>query len=276
MKRAIITGSFGFIGKNLYEEAKKYFDKVESIEETILSFEDWKQRIHDILETQNPDVIFHVGACSNTLETDVNYMMTRNYESTKVLTDWCVKNNKQIIYSSSAASYGVGDYPSNLYGWSKYAAEDYVIGHGGVALRYFNVYGPGEEHKGVMASVAHQMSVKHLDNVPIKLFPGNPTRDFVYVKDIVSANLFAYDNFSNLQGKYYDVGFGESESFEYILKILGIPYEYTSSDIIPKGYQFYTCSNKDKWMSEWKPKYSLKEGLLEYKKYMYEYFSTGK
>ena len=120
-----------------------------------------------------------------------------------------------MIYSSSAANYGErGENPSNLYGWSKYTAEDYVISNGGIALRYFNVYGPGEENKGSMASVALQMTRNYKEGKEIKLFPKKPKRDFVYIKDIISANLYAFENFNSLSGKYYEVGSGESRTFE--------------------------------------------------------------
>jgi len=115
----------------------------------------------------------------NTLETNVEYMMTRNYESTKIMMDWCIENNKPMIYSSSAANYGTnGKYPANLYGWSKYVAEGYVISNGGIGLRYFNVYGPGEEDKGKMASVAYQMFVKHNKGEDILLFPKKSKKRF--------------------------------------------------------------------------------------------------
>jgi ADP-L-glycero-D-manno-heptose 6-epimerase len=123
---------------------------------------DWTDELIQKLNDYKVEGIFHVGACSNTLETDVNYMMTRNYESTKIISDFCSENDIPLIYSSSAANYGNNqEFPSNLYGWSKYVAEQHVIQNGGVALRYFNVYGPGEEHKGKMSSVAYQMMMKH-------------------------------------------------------------------------------------------------------------------
>jgi ADP-L-glycero-D-manno-heptose 6-epimerase len=196
-------------------------------------------------------------------------MMKLNFEFTKILTDYCVKTNTKMIYSSSAANYGDnGKYPSNLYGWSKYVAEKYVISNNGIALRYFNVYGPGEEHKGRMSSVAYQSFIKHRKHEECKLFPLKPKRDFIYVKDVVNANLYAEDNYVKLKGKFYDVGYGESRTFEDILDIMDIPFTYHEENKIPFGYQFYTCSNKILWMDGWEPKYNLENGLGEYKKYL--------
>ena len=80
--------------------------------------------------------------------------------------------------------------------------------------------------------------------------------------------MFAFKNYKDLSSKFYDVGSGVAESFEKILNVLKINFEYTSRDVIPKGYQFYTCSNKIKWMKGWEPKYTLKEGLTEYIEYL--------
>jgi nucleoside-diphosphate-sugar epimerase len=169
-----------------------------------------------------------------------------------------------MIYSSSAASYGTnGEYPSNLYGWSKYVAEQYVISNGGIALRYFNVYGPGEEHKGNMASMAYQM----MKAESAKLFPGEPKRDFIYVDDVAIANLHAFAHYDVLSGKKYDVGLGEAHSFEYIADALDITYTYHDPSAIPEGYQFYTCSNPRNWMPGWAPEYSIKTTLQLCKTY---------
>ena len=269
MIKVLITGTEGFIGSHLYKELKLRFDNILTLNEDIFSYHNWKLHIETLfLNAYNPDMIFHVGACSNTLETDVQYMMTRNYESTKILSDWCKANNKKFIYSSSAASYGNSEqYPSNLYGWSKYAGEGIAIRNGGIALRYFNVYGPGEESKLYeMRSVAQQMWIKKLLGKEVKLFPKNPKRDFVYIKDVIDANLFAYENYDKLKGDFYDVGSGESSTFEEVMRLLDIEYGYLNEDSIPKGYQFYTLSKK--YMSGWKSKYNLQNGLKEYKHYL--------
>jgi len=267
MEKVILTGSKGFIGSNLKVELEKQFEVIE-INEDVFNSSTWKSDVSNLFWL-DIKAVFHVGACSNTLEKDVNYMMLLNYEFSKCLSNLCKSKNVPLIYSSSAANYGVNnEYPSNLYGWSKYIAEEYIINNDGIALRYFNVYGPGEEHKGIMSSVAYQMYMKNLSEEEIKLFPGNPKRDFIYVKDIVSANMFAFENYKDLLGKFYDVGSGVAESFEKILNVLKINFEYTSRNVIPKGYQFYTCSNKLKWMKGWEPKYTLKEGLTEYLEYL--------
>ena len=167
---------------------KELSNKYEIIEinEDVFNTVSWREEISKYFWL-DISAVFHVGACSNTLETNVNYIMLVNYEFTKHLSDLCLTNNVPMIYSSSAANYGTnGEYPSNLYGWSKYVGEGYVVSNGGIGLRYFNVYGPGEENKGIMASVAYQMNMKKENHEGIYLFPKKPTRDFVYVKDVVS------------------------------------------------------------------------------------------
>ena len=263
--RIIITGTKGFIGSNLKKELSDKYEILE-INEDVFNTVNWREEVSKYFWL-DIKAVFHVGACSNTLESDVNYIMLVNYEFTKHLMSLCSNGNKKIpmIYSSSAANYGTDNYnPSNLYGWSKYTAEDYVISNGGIALRYFNVYGPGEEDKGNMASVAFQMKTAQEKGEDIKLFPKNPKRDFVYVKDIISANIHAFENFDSLGGKYYEVGSGEPRTFESVLNIMGISFGYHDSDSIPKGYQFYTCSNKKKWMPGWESMWNLEKGLKDY------------
>lgn len=266
MKTALVTGTKGFIGKNLVKELQGKFNIIELNEDDIFNCENWYNELNKKLTHIKPDVIFHVGACSDTLETDVNYMMTRNYESTKILTDYCKNNHVKMIYSSSAASYGVNNsHPSNLYGWSKYIAEQYVISNDGIALRYFNVYGPGEEHKGKMASIIYQTLQKQKNGEEIKLFPGKPMRDFVYVKDIIKANILAYHCYYSHRNNYYDIGVGTERTFEDILKCLGITdYTYYNEKDIPKGYQFHTKANSENFMKGWKADYDLESGISDY------------
>jgi ADP-L-glycero-D-manno-heptose 6-epimerase len=266
--KILITGTDGFIGKNLLNELKDNNEILE-INEDIFDFNDWIVKLNNLLHEFGPEVIFHVGACSDTLEKNVNYMMSRNYEFTKRVSDWSKIANIKLIYSSSAANYGVNNaYPSNLYGWSKYVAEQHVILNGGIGLRYFNVYGPNENHKGRMASVAYQMLQKHKNNQEIKLYPNKPQRDFVYVKDVIDANIHAMENYDDLSSDWYEVGSGDARTFEDVLNILNIPYSYTDESEIPVGYQFYTKSNPDRWMNKWLAKWDLEKGLKDYLEFL--------
>ncbi len=266
MNNLLVTGSSGFVGKRLLSDLSDEGLRVIGIDDEYFDSIDWKQTLNLTLDSLDPQAVFHVGACSDTLEQDVQYMMTRNYESTKVITDWCTTNNRKLIYSSSAANYGEsGLYPSNLYGWSKYVAEDYVINCGGIALRYFNVYGPGEQAKGRMASFLYQAFIMSGNDKEIKLFPGSPLRDFIYIEDVVSANRYAYSKYDKLKGKYYEVSTGVAHSFEDKLDIFGLKYSYAEASLVPEGYQFYTCGNAERWMPGWRPKYSFEAGVLEYK-----------
>lgn len=265
MERIFLTGAKGFVGQNLAKTLNKN-NCLLAIDDEYFLDDNWEIGLKKLLNDHSPTIIFHVGACSNTLENDVNYMMIRNYESTKIISDWCAQNESKLVYSSSAANYGEnGRFPSTLYGWSKYAGEDYVLKNGGVGLRYFNVYGPGEEKKGKMASLAHQSYIKHSNGEKVLLFPKKPARDFVYIKDVVSANLYAWNTYDTNKGKYYEVGTGIANPFEKVLDFLGISYGYTPTTAIPKGYQYYTCSNKKKWIPGWQPTHSLKRGIQEYK-----------
>jgi len=261
----VVTGTQGFIGNNLDRELRTEHN-ILPITEKIFQNIEWKTILLNKLDKFKPDGVFHVGACSNTLETDVQYIMTVNYEFTKVLMDWCLINQCPIIYSSSAANYGEkGYHPSNLYGWSKYTAEGYITSNGGISLRYFNVYGFGEHNKGKMASIIYQI-INHTKTKTdkFKLFPNKPLRDFVYIKDIISANLYGMKHYQTLLSKTYDVGFGVAEPFEKILEILNLEYEYHNLSQIPIGYQFYTCSDKSKWIPNWSPSYNLVEGIKDY------------
>lgn len=270
MKKILVTGNKGFIGKQLEKRLVDLGYDVHGIDSEYFESDDWSSSLVDILDSVKPNFVFHVGACSDTMEQNSNYMMTRNYESTKIISDWCFKHLCVLVYSSSAANYGInGRYPSNLYGWSKYVAEDYVLSKkNSIALRYFNVYGPGESHKGKMASVAFNSFMKNLNGLSVDLFPLKPKRDFIYIEDVIDANIFALENYLKIPSSYYEVGYGVARQFEDVLDGLKIPYTYTSENLIPIGYQFYTCSDKKKWMPGWQPKFDLETGMKDYLKFL--------
>jgi len=112
------------------------------------------------------------------------------------------------------------------------------------------------------------MFLKDKNKEEIKLFPKKPKRDFVYVKDIVKANIFALENYDKLSGKWYEVGSGEANPFETILETMGLPFSYHNESIIPEGYQFYTCSSSLRWMPKWSPQFNLVKGIKDYMKYL--------
>lgn len=266
--KALLTGSTGFIGRNMLARLHFLDYEVIEINEVFLDSSNWSEELRGRI-TSDIDVIFHVGACSNTLEQNVNYIMKMNYEFTKQISILAEELKIPVIYSSSAASYGVdGKLPSNLYGWSKFSGEDYVIKSGGIALRYFNVYGPGEEDKGIMASFLYQAYQRYRKGEKVKLFPGNPLRDFIYIEDVISANFHAFSNYNSLEKRYYEVGSGVQNSFESVLTLAGIDFEYLDDSDIPDGYQFSTQSISSKWMQGWHPKFDLKTGVSDYLEYL--------
>ncbi len=269
MKKAIVTGHRGFVGTNLRNHLENNGYIVEGFDEEIFSFRNLKVELVSLIKSMEPDVIFHVGACSNTLENRVQFMMERNFEVTKIIAEICDELVIPMIYSSSAASYGVNDiFPANLYGWSKYAGESFVSAMGGISLRYFNVYGPGEENKGRMASFFFQAWKNQELGIESELFPGNPKRDFIYIEDIIDANIQALSTFSANKGGVFDVGTASARTFEEALQVLKIPFRYADSSVIPVGYQNYTCADRAKWLPGWAPKFTLENGLRTYVDYL--------
>lgn len=180
--------------------------------------------------------IFHQGACTKTTEWDGRYMMHSNYEYSRVLLHYCLGRQIPLIYASSAAVYGAGpvfrerreyERPLNVYAYSKFLFDQYVrrrlptARSPVVGLRYFNVYGPRERHKGGMASVAWQLRQQVQATGRVRLFEGSggydngeQRRDFVYVADVVAVNLWLLDH-PEVSG-LYNVGTGRSQTFNEV------------------------------------------------------------
>lgn len=190
--------------------------------------------------TDSIDVIFHQGACSDTTEWNGKYMMENNYAYSKHLLNYCLKDHTPFIYASSASVYGEGrifkedrqyEKPVNMYGYSKFLFDQYVRqklsdAEGAVVgLRYFNVYGPHEEHKGRMSSVAFHFNHQIKRDGVVRLFegsdgfgPGEQRRDFIYVDDVAKINVWLFENMQlnkNIQG-IFNVGTGQSQSFKEV------------------------------------------------------------
>jgi len=179
------------------------------------------------------DAVLHQGACSDTMEHDGRLMMAQNYRCTKDLLDACQRHDTRLIYASSAAVYGGSavfreapehEQPLNVYGYSKLLTDQVVrrtlpaTGAQVVGLRYFNVYGPHEQHKGRMASVAFHHSTQYRSEGRVRLFgayggygPGQQVRDFVSVDDVVAVNLWFLQH-GGVKG-VFNVGSGRAQPF---------------------------------------------------------------
>lgn len=275
----IVTGGAGFIGSNIVRGLNNFgIDDIIVIDDlknaskhknlNRIKFKDYIDKDNSIdFITKNLgeiEAIFHQGACSNTMETDGNYMMKNNYETSKNILHLCLENKIRLFYASSASVYGNGErgfvekeeneYPLNVYAFSKYQFDRYVnilfkekkINSQVVGLRYFNVYGPQENHKGKMASVAFHLFSQIKSGENMKIFEGseNFLRDFIYIDDVVSVNNFFFEN-EKISG-IFNCGTGVGESFLEIAKALKEIYTKSNIEYIPfpealKGkYQKFT------------------------------------
>jgi len=245
----VVTGGAGFIGSNIVkglndagEEDILVVDNLSNAEKHLnlnsLSIADYLDKddyLNSLNKFQNVSAIFHQGACSSTTEQDGKYMMSNNYAYSKTLLNHCLKNKIDFLYASSAAVYGNGEkgfveereseYPLNVYGFSKFAFDNYVrlilpkAESQVMGLRYFNVYGPQENHKGRMASVAFHLFHQLQETGKMKLFEGsgNFRRDFIHVADTVKINLHFYESKSS---GIFNAGTGKARSFEDIATTL--------------------------------------------------------
>jgi len=249
----VVTGAAGFIGSRLVGALNRAgigdILAVDDLEDgakaknlAAIEIEDYldKREFLSQLETGRLDgsieAILHLGACSDTMETDGRYMMENNYAYSKALFDWCQDEQAPFIYASSAAVYGPGkefgetrenEDPLNVYAYSKYLFDQYVRKRienrtAQVAgLRYFNVYGPNEAHKGRMASVAFHAFNQFRAEGRVKLFEGSDgygdgeqRRDFVHVDDAVSVNLWLLEN-RDISG-IFNCGTGQAQTFNEV------------------------------------------------------------
>ena len=286
----IVTGCNGFIGSNLVTQLNKLgFKDIIGVDDLskkqnliniahcelkeLLDIEEFDK---NYLQKNKPfkgiNKIFHQGACSNTMEWDAEYMMKNNYSFSQKLLDFAYTNLISFIYASSASVYGEGtkfeevkenENPINLYAFSKYLFDQLVRQRLKdnkiqiVGLRYFNVYGPNESHKGQMASVAYHLHEQLKEGNEVKLFEGSDgyeageqRRDFVYVDDVVKVNLWFMENV-DISG-IFNVGTGKSQAFNEVansviewhgkgsIKYIPFPKELKGS------YQSFTEANINK------------------------------
>jgi ADP-L-glycero-D-manno-heptose 6-epimerase len=253
----VVTGAAGFIGSRLVAALNRAgIDEILAVDDLEngakarnlagVEIEDYldKREFLSQLETGRLDggieAILHQGACSDTMEADGRYVMENNYAYSKALFDWCQDEETPFIYASSASVYGAGrefaearenEHPLNVYAYSKFLFDQYVRKRTGgtnagsrsqvAGLRYFNVYGPNEAHKGRMASVAFHAFNQFRAEGRVKLFVGSEgygdgeqRRDFVHVDDVVGVNLWLLGN-RGISG-IFNCGTGRAQTFNEV------------------------------------------------------------
>lgn len=312
----VVTGAAGFIGSNIIKGLNKRgitnilavgdltnghkFKNLAACQyDDYMDYIDFLDHIHLGDAFKEPiEAVFHEGACSATTEWDGRYMMKNNYEYSKDLFHYCVDNGIPFLYASSAAVYGESEVfddrdwdqrPLNVYGYSKWKFDEYVKPYLETAesqivgFRYFNVYGPHEQHKGGMASVAFHLMNQIRDTGNVKLFEGShgyddgeQRRDFVFIDDVVAVNLWFLDH-PDKRG-IFNLGTGESRPFNVIAKTILAIHGSGQLEYVPfpeklkNAYQAYTQANiqqlREAGYSE--PFTPLESGIKQY----YEWYQT--
>jgi ADP-L-glycero-D-manno-heptose 6-epimerase len=269
----IVTGAAGFIGSNLVAALNRrgvteviavdnlaQADKFRNLAGCeIADYVDQAEFIADLDKWQGSvEAVLHQGACSDTMESDGRFMMENNYGYSRRLLDWCQEEEAPLLYASSASVYGAGpqyreqrecERPLNIYGYSKFIFDQLVrsrIAEASaqiVGLRYFNVYGPNEQHKGRMASVAlHAYQQLHAEG-RVKLFAGSEgyrdgeqRRDFIHVDDVVAVNLWFLER-HDVSG-VFNCGTGRAQTFNRLAVAVINAVQGTSAtlhDVVAKG-----------------------------------------
>ena len=289
--RILVTGGAGFIGSALVWELNRRGCENIVVCDRLSTDEKWKNLVplkfadyidgNDLIQAvqHTPakigrfDLVLHLGACSATTERDADYLMRNNYEFTKHLCQWSLPSQTRFVYASSAATYGDGAHgmndqmpdihalrPLNMYGYSKHLFDLHAKREGWlpsiVGLKYFNVYGPNEDHKADMRSLVHKACGQILATGKVQLFKshrpdyqhGEQMRDFLYVKDAIRMTLHLAETPS--AGGLFNLGSGKAHTWvelataiftalgkEPVIEFIDMPEHLQSK------YQYYTCAD---------------------------------
>lgn len=284
--KVIVTGGAGFIGSAIVWRLNQLGETDILIVDRLDKTDKWKNlaalKFADYIDADDfignlgkfseTETLLHLGACSATTERDANYMMRNNYEFTKTLANWSIENETRFIYASSAATYGDGSNgmedgtenlqrlrPLNVYGYSKHLFDLYAHQNGLfekiVGLKYFNVFGPNENHKDDMRSLVNKAFSQIQQTGKLQLFKsahpdyedGEFGRDFVYVKDAIEMSLHFIENPAS---GLFNVGSGKMNTWNELAKAI-----FNALDLQPNieyvempehlrdRYQYHTQAN---------------------------------
>ncbi len=311
----IVTGGAGFIGSAIITALNaRGIDDILVVDE-LGSDEKWKNLLNlsfadyieknDFLEllldgkiSSPVDALFHVGACTDTTETNASYLIKNNYEYSKLLAQWSADSRVRFIYASSAATYGDGSAgfsddeekieilrPLNIYGYSKQLFDLWAKRSGLLkkfaGLKYFNVFGPNEYHKADMRSFVIKAYEQIVNSGSVRLFKshnpeyadGEYVRDFIYIKDAVEQTLFFFDN-PKVNG-LFNIGTGKARTWNDLVKAvfaaMDKPANIEYIDMparLQNQYQYYTeaDTSKIKKVGYKKPTTTLEDAISDYVK----------
>lgn len=305
----LITGANGFIGSALVSELNRA-GRQDLILTDLISLEARpellrgkiyqrfttpQKALEELLAGQlRPEWVLHIGACSDTTESNWEYLLEVNVRYTQKLFEWCASNSIPLIYASSAAVYGdgsksfkenaVGLEPLNLYGKSKYEVDQWIKEQTSTpphwyGLRFFNVYGPNENFKGTMSSVVFKAYHQIRETGKLRLFKsqhpdykdGEQKRDFIYVKDITRWILELMNK--KPASEIYNNGSGQARTWLDLaaacFQSMGKPLQIEWIDIpeeLREKYQYFTQADMTAWSDQYlsPPQYSLEEGVRDY------------
>ena len=308
----IVTGGAGFIGSNIVKELNARGETDILVVDELGEDEKWKNLVglqyedyidkddlFDYLDELTLDevrAVYHLGACSATTELDADYLAYNNYHYTRALCESCLDAGVRFVYASSAATYGDGTLgysdademtpkykPLNMYGYSKHMFDLWALKSGAIreiaGMKYFNVYGPGEAHKGDMRSVVHKSYGQILKDGEVKLFKshrpgykdGEQVRDFVYVKDAVEETLW-FGEHKKVSG-IFNCGTGQTRTWKDLVSAVFLAMgrkpniQFIDMPEHLRGkYQYHTQADLTKLRAAGyeRPFTSLEDGIADY------------